>query len=84
MRTIIRYALAGFMIVGDQRWAICEDDWLEIEHDLVCRASPGSHDVPDPLAAHMDGDIGWEPLIPDPVRVAIDRRLAALAQGAFG
>jgi hypothetical protein len=70
-----RNQAAGFMIVGDQRWSICEDDWLD------CGIQ---HDIPDPLAAHMIGDMGWEPLLPDPVRVAIDRRLVALAAGAFG
>lgn len=74
-----RSQAAGFMVIGDKRWPICEDDWLEVEQPLVM-----GRDVPDPLAAHMNGDWGWEPLIPDPVRVAIDRRLVALAQGAFG
>jgi hypothetical protein len=69
-----RNQAAGLFIVGDQRWPICEDDWLDCF----------SHDVPDPLAAHMVGGMGWEPLLPDPVRAAIDRRLVALGSGAFG
>lgn len=70
-----RNQAAGYMIVGEERLPICEDDWLDIF---------GPHDAPDPLAAHVIGGIGWEPLLPDPERAAIDRRLIALGQGAFG
>jgi hypothetical protein len=70
-----RSQAAGYMIVGDQRWAVCEADWLD---------SCGPHEGPDPLAPHMFGGFGWEPLVPDPVRAAVARRVVALGEGVFG
>lgn len=72
-----RNQAAGTFIVGVHRWTVCEDDWLSICDQV-------HWEVSDPLAAFMDGDMGWEPLTPDPARAATDRRLAALAAGAFG
>ncbi len=75
-----RNQAAGLFIVGDKCWPICEDDWLSLREQMHWETAL----LEDPLAACMFGNMGWEPFNPGPVRAAIDRRLIALGQGAFG
>ena len=63
-----RSQAAGFLTIGEERVAICEDDWIDI----------GMHDgeAGDPLAAWVEGNTSWQPLLPDLARAGITRRLA--------
>lgn len=63
---------AGFWLIGDppsRRVALCEDDRTALDEQ---------GDGREPITKD------WEPLHPDPVRFATERRLAHMAAGYFG
>lgn len=59
-----RNQAAGYLTVGGKRFAICEDDWLEMAGLMEWPAE-------DPLAAFKEAETSWEPLLPGLDRAVI-------------